>query len=279
MNPFQVIPNLCKAATTKFKTAFYKSKPAQLSWGQAKYYKHLDDITPKTISVDGLQFTYKHRHSIFHTYEEIFVREIYRFQAATKTPLIIDCGANIGFSILYFKKIFPQAQVIGFEPDPENFALLQSNLQQNPQFNQNIQLEKKAIWIHNEGISFQADGSEGSKINEAAAQGSTKVETQDLKELLRRYPSVDFLKVDIEGAENTVMPAVKEELHRVQNLFLEYHGRTDELAQLNQLLIMFEQQGFSVYITTADDSLQQPFIEKHTSKSFDVQLNIFCFRQ
>ena len=171
MNLFQIIPNLFKAVTKKFKTAFYKTKPAQISWRQGKYHKHLDDVTPKTIRIDGVTFTYQHRHSLFHTYEEIFVREIYRFDAATPSPLIIDCGANIGLSILYFKKIFPAAQVIGFEPDPHNFNLLQKNLLQNPALNTHISLVKKALWINNNGITFQADGTEGSKINELDTAG------------------------------------------------------------------------------------------------------------
>lgn len=278
MNPLQIIPNLFKAVNKKFKTEFHKTKPSQISWRQAKYHKHLDDVTPKTIMIDGVTFTYEHRHSLFHTYEEIFVREIYRFDAATPSPLIIDCGANIGLSILYFKKIFPAARIIGFEPDPHNFNLLQKNLLQNPRLNEYISLVKKALWINNNGITFQAEGTEGSKINEQAAEGTTRVETQDLNELLAGFDFVDFLKVDIEGAENKVIPAAKDQLHKVKNLFLEYHGKTQELNQLNRLLEMIEDLGFSVYMSTAEDSIQQPFVQKHSTNNFDVQLNIFCFK-
>lgn len=282
MNPIQIIPNLFKAVDKKFKAVFYKKQPAQISWSQAKYHKHLDDTTPKSISIDGVTFTYEHRHSLFHTYEEIFVREIYRFpgEQHNQRPVIIDCGANIGLSILYFKKIFPKATVIGFEPDPHNFELLQRNMGQNPSLNSDITLIKKALWINNNGITFQAEGTEGSKIDEGSATASsTRVETSDLREFMTGYDCIDFLKIDIEGAENKVIPAAKDQLHKVKNLFLEYHGKTHELPQLISLLNIVKEQGFSVYMSTAEDSIGMPFVQKHSNKNFDVQLNIFCFKE
>ena len=278
MNSLQLIGNLFQAFNKKFSAAFYKTKPSQISWIQAKYHKHLDDVTAKTIKIDDVTITYEHRHSLFHTYEEIFVREIYRFRPLTSHPLIIDCGANIGLSILYFKKIFPGARIIGFEPDPHNFELLQKNLLQNPELNTHINLVRKALWINNNGVSFEAEGTEGSKINEQESSGRTRVETQDLKELLAGFDSIDFLKVDIEGAENKVIPDAAAQLYKVKNLFLEYHGKTQELEQLNRLLRIIGDLGFSVYMTTAADAMAQPFVQKNTSNNFDVQLNIYCFR-
>src|ERR1044071_4816990 len=49
-------------------------------------------------------------------YEEIFKRENYKVDFATNDPFIIDCGSNIGLSIIYFKTRYPNAKIIGFEP-------------------------------------------------------------------------------------------------------------------------------------------------------------------
>ncbi len=65
-----------------------------------------------------------------HGLNEIFVEEVYRFQSDTNTPLIIDCGSNIGLSIIYFKRLFPEAKIIGFEPDNEIFKILENNINQ-----------------------------------------------------------------------------------------------------------------------------------------------------
>ena len=48
--------------------------------------------------------------------------------AAGKRPLIIDCGANVGFSTVYFQLLMPKAIVVALEPEPSNFSTLQANL-------------------------------------------------------------------------------------------------------------------------------------------------------
>src|ERR1700693_4874079 len=56
-------------------------------------------------------------------FEEIFIRQDYIFVSRRPDPLIIDCGSNIGMSILYFKRRYPKARIIGFEPDPATFDM------------------------------------------------------------------------------------------------------------------------------------------------------------
>ncbi len=59
-----------------------------------------------------------------HSFDEIITQEIYRFKADTDAPLILDCGANIGLSALYFQRLYPKARIMAFEPDTHNFELL-----------------------------------------------------------------------------------------------------------------------------------------------------------
>ena len=51
-------------------------------------------------------------------FREIFVGGIYMFECNTDRPIIVDCGSDIGMSILFFKRLYPKARIIGFEPDP-----------------------------------------------------------------------------------------------------------------------------------------------------------------
>ncbi len=46
---------------------------------------------------------------------------------AGQAPLILDAGANIGASVVYFARTFPRAHLVALEPAPDNFALLQAN--------------------------------------------------------------------------------------------------------------------------------------------------------
>ena len=45
-----------------------------------------------------------------------------------KGSYVIDCGANIGMSITYFKRLYPKSKIIGFEPDPKIFETLKKNI-------------------------------------------------------------------------------------------------------------------------------------------------------
>ena len=62
---------------------------------------------------------------------EVFMKEDYKVKLDREDPNIIDCGSNIGMSILYFKKEYPNAKIWGFEPLPENYNILEENIKQN----------------------------------------------------------------------------------------------------------------------------------------------------
>lgn len=63
--------------------------------------------------------------------KDIFINRIHHFEAEQPVPFILDCGSNFGVSILYFKHVYPQARMIGFEPDSTIFPHLQENFVRN----------------------------------------------------------------------------------------------------------------------------------------------------
>ncbi|WP_144033539.1 hypothetical protein [Sphingomonas guangdongensis] len=54
------------------------------------------------------------------SYRGIFLEEIYRFVTRSTAPVIIDCGANTGVSVAYFKRTYPDASITAVEADPAN---------------------------------------------------------------------------------------------------------------------------------------------------------------
>jgi len=64
-------------------------------------------------------------------FEEIFVRRHYPFRPVRPSPFVVDCGANIGVSAMFFKTLAPQAEILAFEPEPTAFRLLCDNVQLN----------------------------------------------------------------------------------------------------------------------------------------------------
>lgn len=204
--------------------------------------------------------------------KEIFLDETYRFKTSKECPYIIDCGANIGLSVIYFKQLFPNAKIDCFEPDKEIFKLLKYNLEQ---FNKsNISFYQKAIWKNNEGISFKSDGAVGGHITNKDDK-SEKMPSQRLKDLLDN--KVDFLKIDIEGAEYEVLVDCKEKLLNVENIFIEYHSFHESEQKIAEILAILKVAGFRVYIKEAWENMISPFNEKK-GPFFDLQLNIFGYR-
>ena len=63
--------------------------------------------------------------------DSITIRRLNDFIAENDCPYILDCGANIGFSSLSYKKKYPNATIIAFEPDPTFLPVLKRNLSHN----------------------------------------------------------------------------------------------------------------------------------------------------
>jgi FkbM family methyltransferase len=175
---------------------------------------------------------------------------------------------------LYFKKLFPGARIEAYEPDESNFRLLQLNVTQNNL--EDVILNQAAVWTSDGEISFAANETEASHISEASF--SVKVPSISLNRRLEQFDSIDFLKIDIEGAEMRVVKDCRTNLVKVKNMFLEYHGKVEDTASLTEILALLSESGFKVYIRNAADLVKYPFKDKQTNTTYDVQLNLFCYR-
>jgi hypothetical protein len=96
-----------------------------------------------------------------HSLSEIFVQEVYCFQSAGAAPYILDCGSNIGLSVIYFKRRFPDARIVAFEPDPANAALLQRNL--HAFHHDDVDVKIKAVWREDTVLRFSRRRRRGRK--------------------------------------------------------------------------------------------------------------------
>lgn len=242
-----------------------------INWLYIKYLKHLPPGGDYSHQLLGHKISFSNGHEYLHGLNEIFVEEVYK-QNLPNDATIIDCGANIGLSVLYYKIKFPKARILAFEPDHKNFELLSKNIRKES--SPNIELHNEAVWIENTEISFEAAGNMGSKID-LKASSAVKVKARRLKDMLSK--PVDFLKLDIEGAEYEVIKDIAPELGHVKNMFVEYHGNFNEGAKLTEILNIVHQAGFHFYIKEAAPVHVHPFVPEN-DKQFDVQLNIFCFK-
>ena len=211
--------------------------------------------------------------SFIFQYKEIFVDKIYIFNTDRKQPVIYDCGSNVGTSIVYFRKLYKNAHIVGFEADKNIANICRSNLKNNNA--ENVEIIDKAVWINNDNIEFNEHGADGGSIH---GSGNKKiVESIRLKEYLDNEPYIDFLKIDIEGAEYEVLLDCKDSLNNIENIFIEYHSWVNDSQKLSSILNILETNGFRYYLEslTKKDS---PFLSKTTKSTMDLQVNIFGYR-
>ena len=239
-----------------------------------KRIKILPRFTEFQSSILGSPLTMVDSASFVFMFEEIFFKEIYKFKSFSKSPLIIDCGANIGLSVLFFKREFPNCRIIAFEPDKQIFKILQKNI--NSFGFENIRLINKGVWEKEGTLFFKRDGSDGGRIEIENNKLEYKVEVVKLSDYLDEQ--IDFLKIDIEGAEISVLNECKEELKNVRNIFIEYHSFIHQEQKLNILLSVLKESGFRCYITNPGLHSANPYLEIKTYNGMDMQLNIYGVR-
>lgn len=252
-----------------------QGRKANLNWFTEKFLKHAMPGITRAYNLYNHKVYYSNPSEFLHTLQEIFVHEIYKANYPSGS-YIIDCGANIGLSSIYFKRQCPDAEIVAFEPDSKNFELLAKNI---ASLNlSNISPRKEAVWIEDTEIDFSDDGTMGSKIELNPEKKTHPVKAVRLKNFLHK--KVNFLKLDIEGAEYRVMKDIASDLQKVENLFLEYHGKFNQGNELTEIFAMIQQAGFCYYVKEAANVYESPFIakEKAIAPLYDVQLNIFCFR-
>ena len=109
------ITNILKGIGKKLTQQKTKPRYQKFTWLQKRILKHRDDYSIKSFAFNNYKVFYKRPYELIKTYEELFLDEIYRFQTNNEKPVIIDCGANIGLSSLYFKSIYPNAILHAFE--------------------------------------------------------------------------------------------------------------------------------------------------------------------
>jgi len=189
-------------------------------------------------------------------FREIFLSADYYFASNTETPVIIDCGANIGFTVLYFKKIlYPQARIYAFEPNPYACTMLKKNISLNG---------LKDVFVFNVALSntegeipfFLSDNLGSLRASVRADRGGAhelKVKTIRLSDFIEKLgEQIDLVKVDVEGAENQILD--------------DLYGRPKCLAQLNQIILEYHHK------LNGEKGQLSTFLKKLEENKFDYNL-------
>lgn len=175
----------------------------------------------REIQTHGVRMLVRRRTSDTFVIDEVFRRHVY---GEPPTGVVLDLGANIGaFSVFAAKN---GARVFAFEPESTNYAQLKKNLELNSL--NGVTVFKKAVGGNN-GFAQMSHA----KVNRGASsivnkRSSTfeQVEVVTLEHALKLcgVDEVDFLKVDIEGSEYSLIESASlDTLRRIQAIAMETH--------------------------------------------------------
>jgi len=254
------------------------TRPAyrRLRWMAARYGR-VPRFTERTVSFQGRTLTVPDVASFLSSYESIFVEEAYAFRADEPRPVILDCGANIGLSVLYFKTLYPEARITAFEADPAIFRILSSNLRNNGLAD--VEVINAAVWSCETTLPFSVEGADGGRLDIGSDQNLAAVRTVRLRDYLQGR-RVDVLKLDIEGAEGEVLRDCGEALAGVRAAFVEHHSFPGRKQDLGRLIQIMEEGGFRVHVSpglVSPSPLRQLRVD--ASLRMDMRLNLSFWRE
>ncbi len=162
-------------------------------------------------------------------FRQIFVQRDYAcLDPLREAALVVDCGANVGYSSAYFLSRFPRADLVAVEPDAGNFALLERNL---APYGPAVRTLRAAVWPHPASLvmaegAYRGGGEWARQVRERREGDGPGFPGVDVGGLLAAsgHERISLLKVDIEGAEGVVFgPGCAAWLDRVDNLVIELH--------------------------------------------------------
>ena len=179
-------------------------------------------------------------------FSEIFLDRHYAIRSEIADPCIIDAGGNIGMSAIWFKQNYPSGKITVYEADPHLAKVLRRNLESAKL--SGVEVHNAAAWTFDGTVAFDNRGLDKGAVRET---GSISVPAIDLSAHLPKR--VDLLKLDVEGAEYSIISRLCEtkSISRVQNLVAEFHVTRVDTDRAITSLSQLRAAGMQVCFTSA----------------------------
>ncbi|HWM21978.1 MAG TPA: FkbM family methyltransferase [Ilumatobacteraceae bacterium] len=141
--------------------------------------------------------------------------------AAGQRPIIIDAGANVGASTLFFATTYPEATVLAVEPDVENIEMCRLNTRGCP----NVRVIRAGLGGEIGRVELLGgENGSWSITTERSTEGSTELVTvPQLLEQEGEGSALFMVKIDIEGFESDVFETAEKWIDQPAVLFIEIH--------------------------------------------------------
>jgi FkbM family methyltransferase len=153
----------------------------------------------------------------------VFMDEEYSLGLPSSADTIVDAGAYVGLTPIFYAKTFPKARIFAIEAQRSNFELMLKNVRPYA----NIIPIHAALWSSEGYVSIGdplpgAFGDWGFRVSSRPGE----VRAITIKSLMRDFgiDHIDLLKIDIEGAEREVFRACDWQ-DRLDSIVIELHDR------------------------------------------------------
>ena len=213
-----------------------------------------DPVGPGWAEVAGFRMRYLEAEWMRYLYREVFAEREYWFSCDTPRPVILDCGSNIGMAILFFKALYPNAEITAFEPAPWACSAIEETIRAN---------DLSDVTLHNAALAqeegtldlFHDPGHPGSAVmsvhRERMPGDTVRVPAVRLSRFVTK--PVDFLKLDVEGSELPVLRDLESSgtIGQIRQMVIEFHHHlSPTIDNLSECLSILERHGFGYQLTS-----------------------------
>lgn len=199
------------------------------------------------IDIEGLKVCIRRNSSDLNVFQHVFLNKEYEvikqlvIEYELNIETIVDCGANIGLSTIFFNQHFPSAKILALEPNEGSYQFLKKNTLGFPL----IKTKRIGVWssketlIPNSGFRDRLDWSFSLRLPHFGEGGFIKVDTLQAIAETVGWTKVDFIKIDIEGAEFELFRSHEQWsllLKRVSILCVEVHEEMGDIFEIIDIL-------------------------------------------
>jgi FkbM family methyltransferase len=170
----------------------------------------------------GIKLHYRLNRGDMQSIREVWMDECYRLPFDLTLDRLVDLGANIGLTSLWFARRYGCASIVAVEPSPDNARLTRLNLEQNQVRAEVIE----AAVGPRDGTALFEDAGDSNMGRLNAGGAGRQVTVVSMATVLGKLPAgveVDLVKMDIEGGEGPLLGENLAWLGRVRSIIAEFH--------------------------------------------------------
>lgn len=169
--------------------------------------------------------------SDWNVFREVFIRNELELSDLEPPRVILDGGANVGYTTAWFARKYPHAKVIAVEPDEENCRRISEHCAGL----RNVKVFRGGVWWRKAQVHIvnPEDSAWAFRVEECPVETPGSVPAWSIADILREVGEdhIDLLKLDVEGAEREIFAKGTDEwLKRVGTVMIEIHGPEAQAA-------------------------------------------------